>query len=331
MIDQAIRGTSVFITLIGSRWLNLKGRDGKRRLDNPKDFVRLELESALRHGVEIIPVLVDGARMPEGKDLPAPIAALAKINAYVLSWHEGIARLGGRIAQIEREREERDAANQARLRRVDLTRGERSTPSIVTWAMEKSLRDQGHRVRLDASDLWASMKKIAGRSMDRGFLMHELGYVIDFVGVKAKRSDDRYVARSYPLTSLREVPAQLKLKRPILVGVTVYESWFRKPSSRTGFVNLTDPGFVQGATVMAIVGWDPAKKDFTLFTPWPRWGRRGRATITQADLAKSVNEGEFRSIEAVKLTEQIREKVLERETIMNQRSSKKNRSPRRSR
>jgi hypothetical protein len=57
-------------------------------------------------------------------------------------------------------------------------------------------------------------------------------YVIDFIGVKAKRSDKRYVARSYPLSSLDDLPGQLRLERPILAGVQVFESWFREPASK---------------------------------------------------------------------------------------------------
>jgi|SRR5216684_3770692 len=102
VIDAAISATSVVIALIGRRWLTTKMR-GKRHLKKPTDYVGLELESALRHKVQVIPVLVDGARMPTRRDLPASIGDLADRNA----WHEGIARLGHRIAQIQLERAER--------------------------------------------------------------------------------------------------------------------------------------------------------------------------------------------------------------------------------
>src|SRR5579871_5203044 len=89
MIEQSIRATSVFIALIGRRWLSLRGVDGNRRLDDPKDVVRLEIETALRYGVTVIPVLVDGARMPTREDLPVSIADLAAHTAIELPWHEG--------------------------------------------------------------------------------------------------------------------------------------------------------------------------------------------------------------------------------------------------
>ena len=68
------------IVLIGRTWLNSAGPHG-RRLDDPHDFVRLEVASALRQKIPVIPVLVGGAKMPAADDLPAPLAPLAQVNA----------------------------------------------------------------------------------------------------------------------------------------------------------------------------------------------------------------------------------------------------------
>ena len=57
------------LALIGRRWLTITDEDGRRRLDNPSDFVRLEIEAAITRNVRIIPILVDGARMPRADDL----------------------------------------------------------------------------------------------------------------------------------------------------------------------------------------------------------------------------------------------------------------------
>jgi TIR domain len=313
VIDQAIGATSVFIALIGRRWLTLKGRDGKRRLDDPKDLLRLEIESALRLGTPVIPVLVDGATMPTREELPASIADLAACNAYELPWHEEVARLGRRIAKIERERDERDATERAERERLDLTRGARVMPSawrsqkatasfnVVIGAMEMSLAYQGQRVSLSSSDLWASMEKITGRQMDQGFVFADLVYVIDIVGVKAKRSEHRYIARSYPLTSLQDLPKQIEHGRPVLAGVRVFESWWREPSSKTGFIDLAEPGDLQGAIVGAIVAWDPAKEELKLLTPWPTWGAHGTATLTRAAAERSLDPSNLRSIEVVQM------------------------------
>ncbi len=81
VIEQRIASCSVVIVLIGKAWLNSTDDRGLRRLDNPDDFVRLEVASALRQNTPVMPVLVGGAKMPRPDDLPAPLASLAHLNA----------------------------------------------------------------------------------------------------------------------------------------------------------------------------------------------------------------------------------------------------------
>ena len=56
----------LLIAVIGKRWLLASDEEGKRRLDNTEDFVRLEISTALKRNIGVIPVLVDGASMPSG-------------------------------------------------------------------------------------------------------------------------------------------------------------------------------------------------------------------------------------------------------------------------
>jgi hypothetical protein len=70
-IRQAVRNAVVVIAVIGPRWLEAADARG-RRLDNPKDFVRLELAEALSHGKPLIPVPVHGARVPSPKSYRTP-------------------------------------------------------------------------------------------------------------------------------------------------------------------------------------------------------------------------------------------------------------------
>jgi TIR domain len=300
IIDRAIKNTSIFIALIGPHWLTVKSQ-GRRRLDHKDDPVRLEIESALRYGVTVIPVLVDGAKMPGRKDLPASLLELADRNAYELPWHQGIAKLQRRILQVEQERRVREAAQRAELERLDLSSGLPKTGkyafNTVISAMEMALRKRGHKVSLDGDDLASSVKIISGRSFGEGFVEPDLFYVIDMVGVKAIGSHTRYVARSYPLRSFDEIPAHLKLDRPILVGVRVYGSWFRAPSSRTGVITLEDSEPAQGAIMAVLTAWDPAKDEFKLRTPWATWGRKGFAIMTRATAERSIDAHRMRSIE----------------------------------
>jgi hypothetical protein len=63
--------------------------EGRRRLDNPEDFVRVEVGTALKRGVRVIPVLVEGAPMPPASQLPQELKPLARRNALSVS-HEGL-------------------------------------------------------------------------------------------------------------------------------------------------------------------------------------------------------------------------------------------------
>ena len=82
-IDEEIRGCDTILVVIGPSWL-VQEADGDRRIDRPNDFLRLEIESALRNELQVIPVLVAGAVMPSSRDLPETLAKLARVNAIEL-------------------------------------------------------------------------------------------------------------------------------------------------------------------------------------------------------------------------------------------------------
>jgi hypothetical protein len=299
VIDREISNTSVFIALIGRRWLTVRKKGG-RRLDDPGDHVRLEIESALRYRVTVIPVMVDGAKMPLPKDLPESLAKLADFEYYELPWHQGIVKLQTRIAEVERERARREDEARARREGVDLASGfprRKSDFNVVIDAMQTALKFQGRRVSLDSDDLAASIAIVTGRPFDQGFTSNDMAYVIDMVGVKAMGSQERFVARSYRLRSFDDILAQLKLRRPILASVSVFESWFRKPASKTGIIDLTNPGHLRGHIVAILVAWDPWKSRLKVRTPWPTWGNKGHAIMTRAVAERCINLNDMRSIE----------------------------------
>jgi hypothetical protein len=85
VIDAAVGACDVLLALIGDRWLTMTDNTGKRRLDDPNDFVRLEIEAALARNVRVIPILVDGARMPGADAVPSSLAKLVRRQALELS------------------------------------------------------------------------------------------------------------------------------------------------------------------------------------------------------------------------------------------------------
>jgi type II secretory pathway pseudopilin PulG len=84
-IDDAVGSCDVLIALIGPRWLTVTDKNGVRRLDDPSDFTRLEIATALKRNVRVIPALLGGAQMPETGSLPDDIKSLARRQAYELS------------------------------------------------------------------------------------------------------------------------------------------------------------------------------------------------------------------------------------------------------
>jgi len=97
---------NVVLAIIGPSWLDARDREGERRIDKPDDWVRLEIERALaRDGVEVIPVLVDGARLPPREELPESLLALRRRNAFELSdrrWDYDVDQLGKHLDMLLR-------------------------------------------------------------------------------------------------------------------------------------------------------------------------------------------------------------------------------------
>jgi hypothetical protein len=73
VITRAGGSCDVLLALIGDEWLTITDEHGRRRLDDPDDFMRLEIEAALTRNVRVIPILVDGVRMPRVAELPASL------------------------------------------------------------------------------------------------------------------------------------------------------------------------------------------------------------------------------------------------------------------
>ena len=95
-ITQNLQKANVVLVVIGKNWLNAKNDQAALRLHDPNDYVRLEIETALKFQHQLIPVLVDNAKMPKPEDLPASIASIANRQALEITdmrWDDDIKRL----------------------------------------------------------------------------------------------------------------------------------------------------------------------------------------------------------------------------------------------
>ncbi|HET7667342.1 MAG TPA: toll/interleukin-1 receptor domain-containing protein, partial [Mycobacterium sp.] len=113
-LDAAVSGCDVLVALIGPNWLRATDADGNRRLDNPDDFVRLEIGAALaREGVRVIPVLVGHADLPHASALPDELKPLARRHSVELSdqrWDFDVGRLVARLETVVAPARKRIAA-----------------------------------------------------------------------------------------------------------------------------------------------------------------------------------------------------------------------------
>lgn len=172
VIDDAIHGSDVLLALLGKDWLTATDRNGRRRLDKGEDFVRMELEAALNRGVRVIPVLVQGAEMPDAEDLPATIKAFAKKNAFEISdrrWradvdelirlleqvaHAKAKQLADRHGALEEERAREEAARRDEERREEALRQATLREQLKEQAArEQALRDQAIKERISRERL----------------------------------------------------------------------------------------------------------------------------------------------------------------------------------
>ena len=85
VIASAVGSCDVLLALIGDEWLAIIDEEGRRRIDNSDDFVRLEIEAAFTRKVRVIPILIGGARLPRADELPASLAKLARRQPLELS------------------------------------------------------------------------------------------------------------------------------------------------------------------------------------------------------------------------------------------------------
>jgi TIR domain len=162
VIGQALDSSAVLVALIGRQWATLADEEGGRRLDNPDDFVRFEIQTALERGVLVIPVLVDGARPLRRQELPAELQKLARLNALELSYRryqydadqlldliqEELAAITGRAEAEEKAR--REAEEQARIEERERARRE-AEEQARREAEEQARREAEEQARREAA------------------------------------------------------------------------------------------------------------------------------------------------------------------------------------
>jgi hypothetical protein len=153
-IQTTVAKCDVLVAVIGNNWLTSKDGHGNRRLDNPQDFVRMEIGAALERKIRVIPVLVDGALMPQLTDLPEDLKPLVRRNALLItetSFDGDCQRLAAAIRQVL---EKVAAEEQDRLAAEQRQRKGQELPEA-----EQRKRDEQERLRAESPPIVQSSTK----------------------------------------------------------------------------------------------------------------------------------------------------------------------------
>lgn len=101
-LNQALVNCEIMLVLIGRQWSRITDSQGRRRLEQPNDWIRIEIVSALKRGIRVVPVLVDGADLPPESDLPEELRPLVRRQALEIEdarWKSDVARLAESLSR----------------------------------------------------------------------------------------------------------------------------------------------------------------------------------------------------------------------------------------
>jgi hypothetical protein len=121
-LSARVGACDALVAVIGKSWLQISDGRNRRRLDDPNDFVRVEIRAALKRDIRVIPVLVDGAPMPDERDLPDGLKALARRHGIEIShtrFDYDAERLTKALTFVEERRRKLETAQAERAAREE--------------------------------------------------------------------------------------------------------------------------------------------------------------------------------------------------------------------
>ncbi len=177
-LSARVSECDIFLAVIGRGWIDVRDYKGGRRIDSPTDWVRIELESALKQKKHVIPVLVDGAEMPRVESLPAGLAPFARRNAVRLTHDRFRSDVQGLVNALQKlradwvrqelERRERQAEEEAAAERCRAAEEEerRAEVELAKRAVEEEAQrraDEAQREKENAERAEAERRALAAQ------------------------------------------------------------------------------------------------------------------------------------------------------------------------
>ena len=105
-LTMEVANCNALLAMIGPRWINARDKKKKRRLDNPRDPVRIEISAALQRDIPVIPILLEGTEVPDKDLLPRnlkPLAVRNGLNVDHASFHADLGRLVRELRGLDAE------------------------------------------------------------------------------------------------------------------------------------------------------------------------------------------------------------------------------------
>ena len=153
VIGKWVGRCDVLLAVIGRGWLIATDDAGRRRLEDPKDYVRLEIEAGLSRDIRVVPVLVHDVPMPKASELPETLVPMLDRNAVKLSrahWEFDVARLISALQRIGVEKA-RTATEAARRQAQERSRRETEARALQE-AEEQQRRETEARAQREAEE-----------------------------------------------------------------------------------------------------------------------------------------------------------------------------------
>jgi hypothetical protein len=203
ILSERVGRCEALIAVIGRNWASSVDIHNRYRLDDPNDFVRIEIEAALARKVRVIPVLIDGAAMPQPDHLPDGLKKLARRQGIEIShtrFDSDVDRLTRALSSLDEELRQREAAEVERAARVERER--RETEEVGARAEATSAWDRARRMlgRLRRRGLWG-LRVIA---LVLGCVSLLLLAALVSQGLQPQPNESRLTASPSPLTAAQE-------------------------------------------------------------------------------------------------------------------------------
>jgi TIR domain len=188
VVQDALSSCEILLALIGTEWVDITDEQGNRRLDDPNDF-RIELETALKRNVRVVPTLLNGAPLPRPAQLPTELHAIVRRQALELddttfrtqvrrlienlervlpSQARGNVPAPDRTAVVASRQDQHAGESQAR----ESWSGELLERSNMTWLVKLNLSFEEHIVQYRGSILGDPKLEIDGTRVFKGYVKH---------------------------------------------------------------------------------------------------------------------------------------------------------------